>query len=93
MNAQSDDRLREEIEKHARRMDRAERDRGSLLSQSVYMGTVAGLFVLPVVAGAYLGNWLDGMSAGYSVRWTVGMILLGVAVGGVNVYLFVRERL
>jgi ATP synthase protein I len=93
MNTGSDDRLREEVEKRARRMDRAEHDRGSLLSQSVYMGTIAGLFVLPVVGGAYLGNWLDGLSAGYSVRWTVGMIFLGVVVGGVNVYLFVRERL
>ncbi len=93
MNTESDDRLREEVDKRARRMDRAEHDRGSLLSQSVYMGTIAGLFVLPVVGGAYLGNWLDGLSEGYSVRWTVGMIFLGVVVGGVNVYLFVRERL
>jgi Putative F0F1-ATPase subunit Ca2+/Mg2+ transporter len=40
--------------------------------------------VLPVVAGAYLGRWLDSLVAGYSVRWTVSLILLGVVVGAVN---------
>jgi ATP synthase protein I len=30
--------------------------------------------------------------AGYSIRWTVSLILLGVFVGAVNVYLFIRER-
>jgi len=30
--------------------------------------------------------------AGYSIRFTVSLIVLGVAIGAVNVYLFVRER-
>ncbi len=88
----SDARLRDEVDKRVRRMERAERDRQGLLAQSVYMGTIAGLFVVPLVVGAYLGNWLDGLAQGYSVRWTVGMIVLGVVVGSVNVYLFIRER-
>jgi ATP synthase protein I len=88
----NDARLRDEVDKRVRRMERAERDRQSLLAQSVYMGTIAGLFVVPLVVGAYLGNWLDGLAQGYSVRWTVGMIVLGVVVGSVNVYLFIRER-
>jgi len=50
------------------------------------------LFVLPIVVGAYLGSWLDSLVAGYSVRWTVSLILIGVFVGMVDVYLFVRER-
>jgi ATP synthase protein I len=90
--ADNDARLRDEVDKRVRRMERAERDRQSLLAQSVYMGTIAGLFVVPLVVGAYLGNWLDGLAQGYSVRWTVGMIVLGVVVGSVNVYLFIRER-
>jgi ATP synthase protein I len=48
--------------------------------------------VLPVVGGAYLGQWLDSLLAGYSIRWTVSLILLGVFLGAVNVYLFIRER-
>ena len=47
--------------------------------------------VLPVVAGAYLGRWLDSLLAGYSIRWTLSMIFLGVIIGAINVYLFIRE--
>jgi len=47
--------------------------------------------VLPVVAGAYLGHWLDNLAEGYSVRWTLSMIILGVFIGAVNVYLFIKE--
>jgi ATP synthase protein I len=49
------------------------------------------MFVLPVILGTYLGHWLDGQSGDYSVRWTVGLLLAGVAVGALNVYLFIKE--
>jgi ATP synthase protein I len=84
--------LRDRVAKQARRMREAERDRPTLLAQTVYLGTLAVLFVLPVVLGAYLGSWLDGHMEGYSVRWTVSLILIGVFVGAVDVYLFIRER-
>ena len=51
------------------------------MAQTVYLGTLGLVFVLPVVAGAYLGRWLDQQLAGYSVRWTLSLLLLGVAVG------------
>ena len=47
--------------------------------------------MLPVVAGAYLGRWLDSLVAGYSIRWTVSLILLGVMIGMINVYFLIRE--
>ena len=72
-------------------MKQAEKDRPTLISQTVYAGTLGVLFVLPVVAGAYLGNWLDNLAEGYSIRWTLSMIILGVFIGAVNVYLFIRE--
>ncbi len=84
--------LRKRVELQAQRMKQAEKDRPTLLSQTVYIGTLGLLFVLPVVGGAYLGRWLDGMVEGYSIRWTLSMILLGVFLGGVNVYLYIRER-
>ena len=83
--------LEEQVEKQARRMKQAERDRGSLLRQSAYLGVLGLLFVLPVIGGAYLGRWIDGLLAGYSVRWTLSMIFLGIVVGAANVYLFIRE--
>lgn len=85
------DRLRERLEQQARRLKKAEDERRSLLAQTVYVGTLGLLLVLPVIGGAYLGKWLDSLAAGYSTRWTVSLIVLGVFIGAVNVYLFIRE--
>lgn len=86
------DKLRKSVEKQVARMKQAEEERPTLLAQSVYMGTIALLFLAPVVGGAYLGNWLDERAAGYSVHWTVGLIVLGLIVGAVNVFLYIREH-
>lgn len=83
--------LREGVERDAGRLERAERERRSLLAQTVYLGTLGLLVALPIVGGAYLGRWLDSLAAGYSVRWTVSLIVLGVVVGSVNVWLFLRD--
>lgn len=85
-------RLREDVERQVRRMQKAERERHTLLAQTVFLGTLGLVFVLPVVAGAYLGRWLDGMVEGYSMRWTLSMLFLGIVIGAVNVYLLVKER-
>jgi ATP synthase protein I len=84
-------RLKEEVAKQIRRMKQAEQDRPTLLRQTVYLGTLGLLFVGPVIVGAYVGRWLDGLSAGYSMRWTLSLIVLGVGVGAVSVYLNVKE--
>ena len=86
-----DEELKKQVERQAQRMKKAERERPTLIGQSIYLGTLGLLFVLPVVGGAYLGNWLDNMLAGYSTRWTISLILVGVMVGAVNVYLFIRD--
>lgn len=86
----SDD-LKKQVERQARRMKKAEHERTNLFSQTVYIGTLGLIFILPVVAGAYLGRWLDEVAAGYSIQWTTSLIIVGVMVGAVNVYLFVRE--
>lgn len=86
-----EERLRKRVVLQARRMKKAERERPTLLAQTTYIGTLGLLFVLPVVGGAYLGRWLDGLMEGYSMRWTLSLIFLGVVIGAINVYLFVRE--
>ena len=85
------DELRKEVERQARRIQQAERERATLLGQTVYIGTLGLLMVLPVVGGAYLGRWLDSLASGYSIRWTVSLIVVGVFVGALNVYLFIRD--
>ena len=59
------DELRKQVERQARRMKKAERERPTLISQTIYIGTLGLLFVLPVIGGAYLGRWLDGLATSY----------------------------
>ena len=83
--------LRESVERQARRIDKGLRERRSVMAQTVYLGTLGLLLVLPAVGGAYLGQWLDSLAAGYSIRWTVSLIVLGIALGALNVYFFLRD--
>ena len=85
-------RLKKQVERQAKRMKNAERQQETFVGQAVYLGMLGMLFVLPVIGGVYLGYWLDSRVAGYSVVWTVLMLLLGVLVGAINVYLFIVKR-
>ncbi len=85
------ERLKESVEKRTRRVARADRERPTLMAQTVFLGTLGLVFVLPVVAGAYIGHWLDEMAPkGFSIHWTVTAIFIGIFVGAVNVYLLIR---
>lgn len=84
--------LRKRIEKQAQRMAQAEKERPTLLAQTVFLGTLALLFVVPVVGGAYLGQWIDSQLPGYSYRWTVSLLITGLIVGAWNVYLYVQRH-
>ena len=86
------ERLKATVESQAGRIRKAERERRTLLANTIYLGTLGLIFVLPVIAGAYLGNWLDNRLKGYSFSWTVTLIVLGVFMGAVDVYLFVRGQ-
>jgi ATP synthase protein I len=84
--------LFEDVERQVKRMKQAERDQQTVLAQTVFLGTLGLVFVLPVIAGAYLGRWLDGMVAGYSMRWTLSLLFLGLLIGAFNVYRLMREK-
>lgn len=87
----TDHELKKQVERQAKRMKKAERDRPTLVAQTAYIGTLGLLLVLPVIAGAYLGHWLDNQVSGYSARWTISLIILGVIIGAINVYLYIKE--
>jgi len=89
---QKKEQLQKKVALQARRMKQAEKDQPTLMSQTAYIGTLGLIFVLPLVAGAYFGRWLDSLATGYSIRWTMSMLFVGIVVGTVNVYLFIRER-
>lgn len=85
-----EERLKTEVQKDVDRLEKAEKEKRTLLAQTVYLGTLGLMLALPIVGGAYLGSWLDDKLKGYSVSWTITLILLGVFVGAMNVYLFVK---
>lgn len=91
MNIPHSEDLRKQVERQAKRMKKAERERPTLISQTVYLGTIGLVFVLPVIGGAYLGYWLDSLAENYSFGWTVSLILAGLIVGALNVYLYIKE--
>lgn len=77
----------------ARQLGRLARARkAGFLGLLVTGGTAGLLLCVPLVGGAYLGRWLDSLSQGYSVRWTVNLILLGLGVGVGNVVWFFRSH-
>ncbi|GAB6066928.1 AtpZ/AtpI family protein [Methylothermus subterraneus] len=80
------------IRRQVRRIKRAEEEERTLLAQLTYLGTAGLVLALPVVAGAYLGNWLDRQLSGYSMRWTLSLIFVGLVLGGVNLWLLFKEE-
>jgi len=86
------DKLIETTRRDVRRLDDKARRPATWVGMLFYGGTLGLLFVVPIVAGAYLGRWLDTLAAGYSVRWTVSLIVLGILVGGYNVFRFLQEK-
>jgi len=83
--------LRNEVERQAQRKERAERERHQWIAQTAYIGTLGLVLIIPVIFGAYLGVWLDEQLAGYSVSWTVSLIVVGLVTGLINVYLLFRD--
>ncbi len=90
MSEQDDKLLRRKLSQQIKRL-RTPRHRG-VLGLLVTGGTAGLLLTVPLIAGAYLGRWLDEQSPGYSFRWTINLILLGLAMGIYNVYLFFKEH-
>ena len=90
--SKSDERLRQQLKRQSARMKKAEQEQSTLLAQTVYIGTLGLLFILPVVGGVWLGMWLDEMASYYSIHWTIGLLLGGLVIGALNVYLFIRTH-
>ncbi|CCD08898.1 Putative ATP synthase protein I [Legionella pneumophila subsp. pneumophila] len=83
--------LEQQVKRNVRKINEAKKRKSTLLAQTVYLGTLGFVFVLPIIAGAYLGVWLDEKIKGYSMSWTINLILLGVIIGAINVYLLIKD--
>lgn len=84
------DKLEKATQRDCDRLKDADKNRSTLLAQTTYLGSLALLMVIPAIGGAYLGSWIDSLFEGYSVRWTVSLIILGIALGSFNIYLFIK---
>jgi ATP synthase protein I len=84
--------LSKKVEESAREVKEAERQKSRLWRYASVIGISGWLFAIPVVAGAYLGRYLDAnLPAGIS--WTITLIILGIALGIYNVwYFYVRKH-
>jgi ATP synthase protein I len=85
-------RLKQRIENQVKRIKKADRERPNLLSQTAYIGTLGLVMVLPIIGGAYLGHWLDSITSGYSICWTLGLLTAGIVVGMFNVYFLIQNK-
>ena len=83
--------LKEQLQREVKRMEDAERKSPSVLAHTSVLGVLGLLIVVPVVAGAYLGQWVDRTWGDAAGRWTLALILTGVAVGAINVFLYLRR--
>ena len=84
--------LQRQVDNQVKRIKKAHSEQTSILAQTLYLGTLGLVLVLPIIGGAYLGAWLDSLADDYSMNWTLSLLLLGVAIGAVNVYLLIKQQ-
>lgn len=89
MNDYKDD-LERRLSRQSKRWDDAKKDK-TMLAQLGMIGSIGLLFCIPLVIGAYVGNWLDSRLPGFSTSWTVSLIITGVFIGAFNVYFYIRD--
>jgi len=88
---QRDD-FRQSVQRDSERQHRGETERAGLFGLLMYGGTLGLLLAIPMVGGAYLGHWLDSLNPHFGTRWTVSLIILGVAAGIWNMVWYIRSR-
>jgi ATP synthase protein I len=79
----------EDIEKSAKELMNARKEKTFWHYASV-IGVGGWLFVIPVIAGAYLGRYLDKKIGGIS--WTLTFLIIGIAVGIYNFWYFYLRK-
>ncbi|ERH40868.1 hypothetical protein N750_17875, partial [Legionella pneumophila str. Leg01/53] len=45
--------LEQQVKRNVRKINKAKKGKSTLLAQTVYLGTLGFVFVLPIIAGAY----------------------------------------
>jgi ATP synthase protein I len=77
----------DDIDKSAKNLLEARKEKKSFWRYAYIIGVGGWLFVIPVVAGAYLGRYIDRKIQG-GISWTITLIIIGIAVGIYNIWQF-----
>jgi ATP synthase protein I len=78
------------VEAVRRQAARARQGRRTFWQGLAVVGVVGWLVVLPAVGGAWLGRWID-RRADTGIRWTLGLLVLGLAAGCTAAWRHVQE--
>jgi ATP synthase protein I len=90
--SKENEKLKDGINRDVGKLEKAKREQHNVLTSLAYLTVLGLMFVIPVIAGAYLGVWLDNKFNGFSISWTITLIIIGVFVGVMNVYFLLREK-
>ena len=85
------ERFSRDIEKKVDRLIKSRDDRSGFWHYAASIGAGGWLFVVPVIAGAYLGRYLDKKMPD-GISWTLTCIILGIAAGTYNIWHFYFRR-
>jgi ATP synthase protein I len=84
--------MRAEVARRAERRGRAARERSSSVWSSLgLLGVVGWSITIPALLGVALGRWIDGHWPSRA-SWTLTLLLLGVVLGGVNVWRWIQQQ-
>lgn len=81
----------EKVEKSAEELMKARREKSRFWHYAQMLGVGGWLFVIPVVAGAYIGRYMDRKLGG-EISWTITLIIIGIAVGCYNIWYFLLRK-
>jgi ATP synthase protein I len=82
----------EQIEKSAKELMKARREKSGFMHYAYVLGVGGWLFVIPVVAGAYFGKYLDKRFE-QDVSFTLALTLIGTVVGIYNLCYFLLRKM
>jgi ATP synthase protein I len=86
-----DKRFSDKVEKSAEELMKARKEKSAFWHYAQILGVGGWLFVIPVVAGAYIGRYMDEKMAG-NISWTITFIIIGIAVGIYNIWYFLLRK-
>ena len=57
-----------------------------------FLGTVSCLFLIPIIFGIFLGQWLDKKHPLSEQNWTLILLFAGLVAGGYNFWKWIQKQ-